>query len=141
MTSRSGAGSWRNHRAITLSTRFAEPAGSTVPSVASAIQARDTGAEPARMLCAVLRVHRIASRMASGLAYSAPPRGGDGLFEWRIWTQAMLDGRWWIDPAEPLLDARHIWTGFAWGVHGELTDPASFAKLLSSLEIKVVSQE
>lgn len=126
--------------------RFAvrEPAGSTVPSVASAIQARDTGAEPARMLCAVLRVHRIASRMASGLAYSAPPRGGDGLFEWRIWTQAMLDGRWVdLDPlsAEPF-DARHILTGFAGvGMANTNPDPASFAKLLSSLEIKVVSQE
>src|SRR4030095_7932104 len=66
--------------------RFAEQGGSDP-------HARGNGVEAARTLCSVLRVHRITSRIVSGLAYSTQP-GGEGAFEWRAWTQALIDGRW-----------------------------------------------
>ncbi|MCI0363752.1 MAG: transglutaminase domain-containing protein [Phycisphaerales bacterium] len=117
--------------------------GSSAPVPKGGMQLFDTDLERAKTLCAVLRIHRIASRIVSGLAYAAQPNG-QGVFEWTMWTQALVDGRWVdLDPTGlDQFNGGHILTGL-----GSLSamstdpDPVGFAKLLSQVEIKVVSQQ
>jgi len=50
--------------------------------------------EHAVLLAALLRAQGIPARVASGMVYADHFAGGDHVFVWHMWTQAMLGGRW-----------------------------------------------
>ncbi len=50
--------------------------------------------EHAVLLAALLRAQGIPARVASGLVYADRFAGGEHVFVWHMWTQALLGGRW-----------------------------------------------
>lgn len=65
--------------------------------------------EHAVLLAAVLRAQGIRARVASGLVYADHFAGGDHVFVWHMWTQAMLGGRW--HDLDATLDSRAFHPG------------------------------
>ncbi|MFM7480802.1 MAG: transglutaminase-like domain-containing protein [Planctomycetota bacterium] len=65
--------------------------------------------EHAVLLAALLRAQGIRARVASGMVYADHFAGGDHVFVWHMWTQAMLDGRW--HDLDATLDSRAFHPG------------------------------
>jgi len=65
--------------------------------------------EHAVLLAALLRAQGIPARVASGMVYADHFAGGDHVFVWHMWTQAMLGGRW--HDLDATLDSRAFHPG------------------------------
>jgi transglutaminase-like putative cysteine protease len=99
--------------------------------------------EHAVLTAALLRLHNIPSRVASGLIYVDEFAGQRSVFGYHMWTQALIDGAWvnldaTLPDATPY-DAAHITLSVSSLSEGEVQNfLVTTAPLIGRLDIKVL---
>lgn len=97
--------------------------------------------EHAVLLCAMMRAADIPSRVATGLVYVDEFAGARGIFAWHMWTQAMIDGKWYDFDAtlSRRYHAGHVLVATAsLADTGSDREMSSLLLLMGNLEIEVI---